>query len=63
MNKQSVALLTIAEAAGYLNISTKTLRNWVYRGQVPYVKIGGAVRFRFSDLETWIEAAARKATS
>lgn len=58
----NVALLNVEEAAQYLRLSVKTLRNWCYRGQVPYVKLGGSVRFRLADLEAWIESSMQPAS-
>jgi excisionase family DNA binding protein len=52
------SLMTIAEAAKYLGMSTK----WLYRNyqNLPHVKIGGGVkpriRFKGADLDKWIAA-------
>jgi excisionase family DNA binding protein len=39
-----VRLLTVADAAGRLGLSIKTLRGWVWRRAIPYHKIGRCVR-------------------
>lgn len=55
-------LLTYPEAAEYLTLAEKTLRNLVaaYRCPVPFVKLGSGrrapVRFKRSDLDRYIEA-------
>lgn len=57
-------LLTAAEAARYLGYSEGTIRNKASRGEIPFVKLGHALRFRLSELDSWIEAqdaAAKKA--
>lgn len=52
-------LLTVEEAAVLLSVSPKTVRNWVYKGQIPYIKISRIVRFKRSELDRWIEEGAR----
>jgi len=49
-------LLTRAEAARELRISLRTIDNLISRGDIPVVKIGSAVRIRYSRIETLIEA-------
>ena len=47
--------LTVEELAERLKIAPGTIYNWVSRGEIPYVKIGRAVRFRRADIDAWIE--------
>lgn len=47
-------LLTAAEAARYLGYSEGTIRNKASAGEIPFVKLGFALRFRLSELERWI---------
>ena len=50
-------LIRETEAARILDVSPMTLRHWRSAGTGPsYVKIGGRVRYRTSDLDDWIEA-------
>lgn len=51
------AVLTTAEAAAYLGLKPHTLSVWrtTKHVKIPYVKIGGAVRYRLADLEKFIE--------
>jgi hypothetical protein len=45
-------------------ISTRTLQRWRLEGEGPtFVKLGRLVRYRQSDLETFLEARARTSTS
>jgi excisionase family DNA binding protein len=39
-------LLNTAEFAAALGLSPKTVRQWVWRRQVPFVRVGRAIRFR-----------------
>ena len=47
-------LLTIKEASEYLGISEKGLYNMIYRREIPFVKLGGKLRFDIIDIEKWI---------
>ncbi len=53
-NKQN--LISAEQAADYLDVTTRTLANWRSRGfpNVPWSKIGRCVRYRISDLDTYI---------
>ncbi len=53
----SDALLTESQAAGFLNLSIRTLQAWRVRGGGPaYVKCGRAVRYRRCALVAYVEA-------
>lgn len=58
MNSTNIdtALLTIKDAAMFLNVKESRIRTEIFRRKIPYVKIGALVRFRRIDLEKWIEA-------
>ncbi len=61
----SQSLLTNSEAAQYLNISKAFLERDRWAGaRIPFVKIGSrAVRYRKSDLDSFIESQVRSSTS
>ena len=57
-------VLKEAEAAYLLNLKVGTLRRWRWSGHgPPFCKLHGAVRYRQSDLEAYIEAQIRHSTS
>ena len=56
-------LLNIKEASEYLGISQKGLYNMIYRREIPFIKIGGRVRFDIIDLDKWIEGQKIKSVS
>lgn len=51
-------LLTTKEAATFLGVTETTLRRWRSEGvvKVPYVKIGGRVRYSLPALESYVKA-------
>ena len=48
-------LLTTAEAARFLRISISSLRRLQQARRVPFIKVGGSVRFARGDLLAYIE--------
>jgi excisionase family DNA binding protein len=52
-------LLTAREVADVLGVSTETVLRWTRRGDLPAIRLpGGAIRFRKSDLDGWLEERA-----
>ncbi len=47
-------ILTIREVAEYLKLNEKTTYRLVSEGKIPGFKVGGAWRFRKSDIDHWI---------
>ena len=58
MTRKTNRLLTPAEAAEFLGVKEQTLSVWrcTRRYPLPYVKVGNSVRYRESDLHTWLES-------
>ena len=58
-------LLKIREVGELLQMSPKTIYNWVHSGDIPYFKVykgrgsAGVIRFRQSDLERWLQSRKR----
>jgi excisionase family DNA binding protein len=48
-------LLTEAEVAQVLRVSSRTIRRWAACGTVPAVQIGGVRRFRLRDVAALID--------
>ena len=44
---------TVHDAARFLAVSTKTVRAWQYTRRMPFLKIGGTVRFVPEELREW----------
>ena len=51
-------LLTVNETAILFRVSVGAIRSWVLNRKITYCKIGGAVRFRRSDLDEFIKRSA-----
>ena len=54
-------LLCIDELAGNLKVTEQTIRKWIFKRQIPFVKIGKVIRFRPSRIDTWIDSGAMAA--
>ena len=61
-NKVNSKLLTIKQAAEYLNLKISRLRAAVFRKEISIVKIGALIRFDMDDLIEWIESRKIKST-
>ncbi|PTU55370.1 DNA-binding protein [Sphaerisporangium cinnabarinum] len=52
---EPVPLLTPAQVAVHLNVSTATVRNYLNSGELRGVRVGARWRVDPTDLEAWIE--------
>lgn len=55
INSGSVELLTIAEVAEVLKISASSVRRLQERRAIPFLKIGGSIRFDARDLASYLK--------
>jgi len=46
--------MTVKEVAELLKIAEKTVRKYLWQKQIPYLKIGGHVRFEKTQILAWI---------
>ncbi len=52
------------EAADYVRLGKPTLERYRITGDGPnYLKLGGAVRYRKADLDSWLESRLTRSTS
>lgn len=59
----SMRLVDTRGAADVLQLNERTLENWRTYGRGPrYVKIGGRVRYRVSDLLSYLDESTRQST-
>lgn len=47
-------MMTIEEAALFLNLKVSKLRRYVFMKGIPYYKIGSLIRFKKDDLLQWL---------
>ena len=52
--------LTVPEAAQLLRVASATLYTWIYRRQIPSVKVGGRVLLASSSLQAWLRRRERQ---
>jgi excisionase family DNA binding protein len=57
MTSPSSELLTIAEVSAMLRLQPSTLRSWILKRRIPFVKLGSRVFLRKSDCEAMIAAS------
>ena len=50
----TLGLLTVPEVADLLKISVPTLRRLQRQRQIPFIKVGGCVRFSASDVASYL---------
>ena len=43
-------LITIAELAELLNVTTRTIYNMIYANEIPFIRIGGSYRFNAGEV-------------
>lgn len=48
-------LMTVPETASYLRLKISTIRAWILKHKVPYVKLGGRVFILKTDVRALIE--------
>ncbi|MGH9128255.1 MAG: helix-turn-helix domain-containing protein [Acidimicrobiales bacterium] len=58
--RRAQLLLTTDEAAGYLNVSARTVKNLMCDGRIAYVKIGRATRIQVTDLDDYVARNRRR---
>jgi excisionase family DNA binding protein len=56
-------LIRPQEAADLLGVSLHTLYTWVHRRQIPFQKVGHALRFSPTALSAWLATQASPAPS
>jgi excisionase family DNA binding protein len=48
-------LIGIKELSIYLGVSINTIRSWVWRKLIPYLKIGRLVKFDIIEINNWLK--------
>ncbi|HRK98641.1 MAG TPA: helix-turn-helix domain-containing protein [Alphaproteobacteria bacterium] len=53
-------IMTIREVAEYLRLNEKTTYRYASEGKIPGFKVGGAWRFRKSEIDKWTVDQSRR---
>lgn len=56
-------ILNIKELSEIINVKVKTLYQWAELGQIPSIKMQGALRFDLDDVMEWIKSCKRETHS
>ena len=56
-------LLGVKEISQILNVKPSTLYQWAELGQIPCIKLNGALRFDMDDINKWINSCKKQVTS
>ncbi len=62
MKEQMLEILTLEQVADYLKVTPRTVYSLVREGKLPAFKLGGVWRFRWSELQSWIDTALESRT-
>lgn len=54
-----MTLMTIEDLAAYLQVSRRTIYEWLKHNKIPAVKIVGQWRFQKEKIDSWMEKLAR----
>lgn len=57
------SMLTVGEAAQALGVKAATVRSWIWKRQIGYVKVSRAVRITSAEVERFIERGTRPAVT
>jgi len=56
-------LLDVSQLSAMLNVKKKTIYDWVHKGKIPYLKLGGLLRFDPTDIDQWLKKKKHKKKS
>ena len=48
-------LWSINRLAEYLDVPIATIRDWLHKRKIPFIKVGRHIRFKASDIESWLK--------
>jgi excisionase family DNA binding protein len=61
-SKPRIELLSLHEAARYLQLAPQTLYGFTSKRKIPFIKKGKKLYFKETDLENWLETGRKKTT-
>ena len=54
--------MTADQVADYLQLDIKTIRNWTSERKIPFVKLGGAVRYPKERIDNWLKSKEKSSS-
>lgn len=48
------ALMTVEQVADHLQVSKRTVYELRARNAIPFIRVGGQIRFRQAEIEAWL---------
>jgi excisionase family DNA binding protein len=55
MPDQPEALWTVAEFSAHSKLAKSTIYEWVRKGFIPHLRMGGVIRFRPGEVREWLD--------
>jgi excisionase family DNA binding protein len=56
-------LINVDELADYLRLKKQTIYNWLHKGKISGIKMGGVWRFDRREIDLWLKSRRRSANS
>jgi excisionase family DNA binding protein len=53
-------MMTIKDVAEFMQLTPQTIQRYVLKKEIPFHKVGKIIRFRFSEIEKWINDGGGK---
>ena len=50
------SLWDVADVAKYLKVSKSTIRAYILRREIPFLRVGSLIRFRRDEVDAWVDA-------
>jgi len=56
-------LVGVKEVSEVLHVRPSTIYQWAELGQIPCIKINGALRFNMDDIKKWVDSCKKEVSS
>jgi len=53
-------LITITQLSDLIQVKSKTIYQWTHTGYIPHYKLPKGIRFKESDVESWLKKRLRR---
>ena len=59
----SKKFFNVNEIAEYLALSRSAIRKWIRTGQIPVIRLNGAIRFDIDEINRWVSKKRQTASN